>query len=271
MEKRSLFDLAYRCLKAECVEDKLRLSEEAGEAWKAGLLHHKASEQPRDVKQAGHPAKPQLVDPKKLERRGLGNKRAKAVMIHAITHIEFNAINLAWDAVHRFQDLPEAYYSDWIQVALDEVYHFRLLQKRLQASGYEYGDFPAHNGLWDLACSTADDPLVRMALIPRMMEAHGLDVTPGIIRRFEAVGDVETVKALQVILQEEVGHVVAGSRWFHYLCQQRGLAPEPTYFALLDKYTTREMRGPLNREARLAAGFSLSEIERLASVRDSNK
>ena len=208
--------------------------------------------------------RPELLHPSQLERRGLGSDRGRAAMIHAITHIEFNAINLAWDAVHRFRDLPTDYYSDWIQVALDEVYHFQLLQRGLQQLGYKYGDFTAHNGLWELACRTAHDPLVRMALIPRMMEARGLDVTPGIMRRFEAVGDSDTVDALQVILREEIGHVAAGDRWFRYLCEQRGLEPESTYFALLDEYMGSEVvRSPLHVEARLQAGFSQDEIDRL--------
>ncbi|MCF6282787.1 MAG: ferritin-like domain-containing protein [Candidatus Polarisedimenticolaceae bacterium] len=264
MSQRSLFDIAHACLASDDVEQKLQLTEAASLAWKKGELTLFPAEIPAQIEQAGHPSKPILVAPQRLERRGLGSERGRAVMIHAITHIEFNAINLAWDAVHRFQQMPEDYYSDWIQVALDEVYHFRLLQQRLQSCGHEYGDFTGHNGLWDLACRTAHDPLVRMALIPRMMEAHGLDVTPGIIRRFEAIGDNETVDVLQVIMREEVSHVMAGNRWFQHLCQQRGLGPESTYFDLLDQFNAAKPRAPLNREARLQAGFTPIEIERLS-------
>ncbi len=264
MNRTSLFDVAHACLVAEDVEQKLQLTEAASSAWKSGELSLPSIESASPVEQAGYPSKPILVDPRQLERRGLGSDRGRAVMIHAITHIEFNAINLAWDAIHRFQQMPEDYYSDWVQVALDEAYHFRLLQKRLQSYGHEYGDFPAHNGLWDLACRTAHDPLVRMALIPRMMEAHGLDVTPSIIRRFEGVGDHETVEALRVIMREEISHVKAGNRWFQHLCQQRVLEPESTYFDLLDQFNTTVLKKRLNREARLQAGFSQAEIERLS-------
>ncbi len=264
MNRASLFDIAYACLVADDLEQKLQLTEAASAAWKKRALSLSLPENPNQVERAGHPSKPQLVAPRQLKQRDLSSDEGRAAMLHAIAHIEFNAINLAWDAVHRFQRMPEEYYSDWIQVALDEVNHFRLLQKRLRSCGHEYGDFPGHNGLWDLAQRTAHDLLVRMALIPRMMEAHGLDVTPGIIRRFESVGDYETVALLKVIMQEEVSHVQAGNRWFQHLCQQRGLEPERTYFELLDKYNTSERRAPLNRKARLAAGFTQSEIERLS-------
>jgi uncharacterized ferritin-like protein (DUF455 family) len=264
MNRDSLFDIAHACLVEDDLEQKLQLTGEASAAWKKGELSLSPAANSIQLEKAGHPSKPQLVEPRQLKQRDLSSDEGRAVMIHAIAHIEFNAINLAWDAVHRFQQMPEEYYSDWIQVALDEVNHFRLLQKRLHSCGYEYGDFPGHNGLWKLAQRTAHDPLVRMALIPRMMEAHGLDVTPGIIRRFEGVGDHETVAALKVIMQEEVSHVQAGNRWFHHLCQQRGLEPEATYFELLGQYNTSERRAPLNIEARLAAGFTQSEIDRLS-------
>ncbi len=264
MNRASLFDIAYACLVADDLEQKLQLTEAASAAWKKRALSLSPPENSNRVEIAGHPSKPQWVAPRQLKQRNLSSDEGRAVMIHAIAHIEFNAINLAWDAVHRFQQMPEEYYSDWIQVALDEVNHFLMLQKRLHSCGHEYGDFPGHNGLWNLAQRTAHDPLIRMALIPRMMEAHGLDVTPGIIRRFEGVGDQETAAALKVIMQEEVGHVQAGNRWFQYLCQQRGLEPERTYFELLGRYNTSERRAPINREARLAAGFTQSEIERLS-------
>lgn len=187
-------------------------------------------------------------------------------MLHAIAHIEFNAINLALDAVYRFPGMPEEFYGDWIKVAAEEVYHFGLVRQRLRDLGYDYGDFPAHNGLWELAQKTSHDLLVRMAMVPRVMEARGLDVTPAIMRKFQGIGDKESVAVLEIILRDEVGHVEAGSRWFHYLCELRSIEPEATYFSLIDEYLNGHMSCPLHKEARLAAGFSQSELNHLEAL-----
>ncbi|MES9957044.1 MAG: ferritin-like domain-containing protein [Sedimenticola sp.] len=261
----NLFSLAHACLVATDVDEKLRLAHELERAWRAGELGRDAVELPA-VGIAGHPERPELVHPRKLKRRSLHTEEGRLAMIHAVAHIEFNAINLACDAVFRFRDMPDDYYDDWTQVAREEAEHFVLLRERLLEAGRDYGDFPAHTGLWDMARKTAHDPLVRMALIPRMMEARGLDVTPGIKDRFEAAGDLPTVAALEVILREEVGHVTMGSRWFHHLCEQRGLEPEQTYFDLLQEYLGNEIRCPLHKEARREAGFSESELDRLEAI-----
>ncbi|OOZ35833.1 hypothetical protein BOW51_10135 [Solemya velesiana gill symbiont] len=247
------------------MDEKLALAHALSRAWQAGELTTGDIELP-GVEIAGHPERPELVHPRKLKRRSLHTEEGRLAMIHAVAHIEFNAINLACDAVFRFRNMPDAYYDDWVQVAKEEAEHFVLLRERLQEAGRDYGDFPAHTGLWDMARKTAHDPLVRMALIPRMMEARGLDVTPGIKDRFESAGDAPTVAALEVILREEVGHVTMGSRWFHYLCEQRGLEPEQTYFDLLAEYLGNEIRCPLHKEARREAGFSERELERLEAI-----
>jgi uncharacterized ferritin-like protein (DUF455 family) len=186
--------------------------------------------------------------------------------VHAIAHIEFNAINLALDAVYRFRGMPGRYYEDWLSVAADEARHFQLLQDRLAALGRAYGDFPAHNGLWEMAEKTADSCLVRMALVPRVLEARGLDVTPGMIERLTAVGDLETVAVLRVILAEEVRHVAIGTHWFRHCCAQQGLEPSATFLALLESRHSGAVRGPFNLQARYAAGFSADEMERLAML-----
>jgi uncharacterized ferritin-like protein (DUF455 family) len=180
--------------------------------------------------------------------------------MHAVAHIEFNAINLALDAVHRFRDMPDAYYGDWLQVAAEECRHFALVCAYLQAYGADYGDYPAHDGLWQMAVNTADDVQVRMALVPRVMEARGLDVTPGLIDRLTQAGDDEAVGVLEVIYAEEVGHVAAGTRWFRFLCGQRGLEPVATFFDLLSRYFPHGLSGPYNLPARRQAGFSEHEI-----------
>ena len=207
----------------------------------------------------GRPARPELIDPAKVPRRRLGSDAGRAALVHAVAHIEFNAINLALDACWRFQGMPPDYYRDWLSVAVDEARHFQLLAARLSELGHEYGDFPAHNGLWEAAEKTAHDVLVRMALVPRVLEARGLDVTPGMIQRLEAVGDSATVEILQLILREEVRHVQIGSHWFHFCCAQRALPADQTFVDLLAEYNM-SVRPPLNESARQQAGFSEQEL-----------
>lgn len=201
-----------------------------------------------------------LVAPAKLKKRGLHSPEALAAMIHAIAHIEYNAINLALDAVYRFRHLPCAYYHDWLSIAWEEAKHFELVWDYLKKLGYAYGDFPAHTGLWDMASRTSHDPMLRMALVPRVLEARGLDATPAIIERFRQAGDIEFVAILEVIQREEVGHVAAGSWWFSYLCEQRGLPPQQSFEKIFREHTQSRVKLPLARDARLEAGFSEQEI-----------
>jgi uncharacterized ferritin-like protein (DUF455 family) len=203
------------------------------------------------------------VAPRQVPGRGLGTPEGHAAFVHAIAHIELNAINLAWDAVYRFPGLPPGYYDDWVRVAAEEAYHFTLMSEHLRRLGYHYGDFDAHDGLWEMARKTACDPLERMALVPRVLEARGLDVTPGMRARLQAMGDERGAAILGVILRDEIGHVAAGSRWFRYLCTARGLAPEPTFRELVARHARGAVRGPLNREARRLAGFTDAELDAL--------
>lgn len=202
----------------------------------------------------GRPDQPELIDPRAVPNRGLGTAEGRAALVHAIAHIEFNAVNLALDAALRFRGLPVAYYADWLSVAQDEARHFAMLNARLAQLGTVYGAFAAHNGLWQAAEKTAHDPLLRMALVPRVLEARGLDVTPGMIRRLSEVGDHQTVACLRVILKEEVRHVAIGTHWFRYLCEQRGLLPAVTFRSLLREHGVRLQR-PFNEQARAQAGF----------------
>ncbi len=266
MEAGSLFDAARRVLEACDAARKTAASLRVADAWVRGRLGLEARGGVLAPEAVGRPARPELVPPRKLHRRGLTRREDRAAFIHAIAHIEFNAINLAWDAVHRFRGLPRAYYDDWVRVAREEAQHFQALRARLQGLGFDYGDFPAHDGLWEAARHTAHDPLVRMALVPRVLEARGLDVTPGMIDRFRAAGDHETAGILEIILREEVGHVAAGSRWLRYLCAQRGLDPEEAFFALLSQRMSRTLRCPLHRAARLQAGFTERELARLETL-----
>ncbi|MEJ1335735.1 MAG: ferritin-like domain-containing protein [Candidatus Sedimenticola sp. (ex Thyasira tokunagai)] len=262
---KNLFVRVRACLCESDVDEKLRLATELADDWQAGRLLRQPVEL-EDVVEAGRPKKPELVPPRQLKKRSPKSEEGRLALIHAVTHIEFNAINLACDAAFRFRDMPEAYYADWIRVAAEEAEHFQMLRQRLRDGGRDYGDYPAHNGLWEMALTTAHDLLVRMALVPRMLEARGLDVNPGMSRRFEQVGDLQTVEALKIILRDEVGHVEIGSRWFHYLCEERGLEPEETYFGLLNEYMTGRVSCPLHKTARLQAGFTERELERLEAM-----
>lgn len=218
------------------------------------------------VPDVGRPEQPVLVHPSELRRRSLGSVAGRVALIHAVAHIEFNAINLGLDAALRFRGMPDDFYRDWLSVAFDEARHFRLLTDRLEPLGARYGDLPAHNGLWDMAEKTSHDVLVRMALVPRVLEARGLDVTPGMIDKLRAVDDEATVDCLEIILAEEVRHVAIGSAWFRYCCDARGLEPERTFRGLLRDYFGGALRGPFNHSARREAGFSGAELDALEAM-----
>ncbi|MCA1713715.1 MAG: ferritin-like domain-containing protein [Gammaproteobacteria bacterium] len=261
----SLLDAARNCLDAVAPEDKVARTFAAAVGYARGeLTILDDAPPPEPIRMPGRPSRPKLVHPRDLPQRGLGTPEGRAGFIHAIAHIEFNAIDLAWDAVYRFRGLPDAYYSDWVGVASDEARHFALLRERLRQLGFAYGDFDAHNGLWEMAEKTAHDGLARMALVPRVLEARGLDVTPAMIVKLRALGDDETAVILGIILREEIAHVAAGSLWFRWYCAQRGLEPDATFVALLTPYARGSLRGPFNDQARLAAGFSAGELAALA-------
>ena len=218
---------------------------------------------PLPVIEPGRPHRPELVAPEAVPLRRPGTPEGHAALLHAIAHIEFNAINLALDCVMRFCSLPFEFHRGWLDVAREEAEHFQLVRARLCALGFDYGDFPAHNGLWEMACRTAHDPLARMALVPRVLEARGLDATPPIMEKLRRIGDEESVAVLEIILRDEVGHVALGDHWFRTLCAQRGLEPERSYVELIERFNAPWPRPPLNHEARLAAGFGAGELTEL--------
>lgn len=223
---------------------------------------------PVEIPIPGRPDRPLLVPPRQLIARRLGSIEGRAALIHAVAHIEFNAINLALDAAYRFRGMPEAFYADWLLVAADEARHFEMLVSRLQSLGFSYGDFPAHNGLWETACNTAHSCLIRMALVPRVLEARGLDVTPGMIERLRSVGDSVSAEVLAIILREEVAHVAIGTRWFLYCCDTAGVEPESTFLDLIRAHAGNMVRKPFNVEARQRAGFTVSEQNALEQLAD---
>ena len=261
----NLFDAARACLDAASPEEKVAATFAAAEAFERGELATPVDAPvPEPIRMPGRPERPVLVHPRNLPKRGLGTPEGRAAFVHAIAHIEFNAIDLAWDAVYRFRGMPPEFYADWVAVARDEARHFELLRARLRQLGHDYGDFDAHNGLWEMAEKTARDGLARMALVPRVLEARGLDVTPGMIVKLRSMGDEATVGILEVILREEVAHVAAGSRWFRWYCEHAGVEPRTTFRALLAEYARAVLYGPFNIEARSAAGFDEDELAALS-------
>ena len=262
-----LFSAAHSCLCAASPEDKVALTFATAEAFMRGeLAIDENALPPEPIRMPGRPERPKLVASRELPKRGFGTNEGRAAFIHSIAHIEFNAIDLAWDAVYRFRGMPPQFYADWVSVANDEARHFVMLRKRLNDFDRDYGDFDAHNGLWEMTEKTAHSALERMALVPRVLEARGLDVTPGMIDKLRALRDDATADIFGVILREEIGHVAAGSRWFRWCCERAGVDPETTFRTLLVEYGRGVLYGPFNLEARSAAGFSDEELAALQSA-----
>jgi len=250
---------ALACLQLCDPLEKVTQTQALYQCWLAGEL--RVSDAKINVAdEAGRPNKPELVAPHDLPRRRNTKDSGNASLVHAVTHIEFNAINLGLDAVARFEGMPEQFYADWLRVAFEESQHFTLLRDHLLFLGYDYGDFPAHSGMWDMAQKTHHDPLIRMALVPRVLEARGLDVTPKMMNKLRGSGDHQAVAILEIILKEEIGHVKIGTHWFNYLCNQRNEDPLATFKDLLDHYFDGKLRGPFNTEARKLADFTDEEM-----------
>lgn len=257
----NLFEAARAVLATPGIIEKPAAARAMAAAFTAGELSIAGHAPPPDpITMPGRPARPQLVHPRDLPRRGFGSIEGRAAFIHAVAHIEFNAIDLACDAIYRFRGLPPEFYADWVQVADDEARHFVMLRQRLVELGHDYGDFDAHNGLWEMAEKTADDGLARMALVPRVLEARGLDVTPGMIVKLKSLGDQQTAAHLELILREEIAHVAAGSRWYRWYCEQASIEPRARFRELLREYASGVLHGPFNIEARLLAGFDEDEL-----------
>ena len=223
---------------------------------------------PHNLVLPGRPEKPELIPPLQVPKRKMDSVEGRASLLHSLAHIEFNAMNLALDAIWRFSDMPQQYYEDWLKVAKEESYHFSLVNEHMQSFGFSYGDFSAHNSLWEMVERTTDSVIARMALVPRTMEARGLDAVPGIRDRFKQIKDVKAVEILEIILHDEIGHVFLGNRWFNFLCSNAGLSPITAYRELAQKYHAPTLRGPFNFEARQQAGFTVEELDLLESLSD---
>jgi uncharacterized ferritin-like protein (DUF455 family) len=256
--------LRHRALQVLLIADPQAKAAAAGElldATRAGLVAidpHSVIDEPPGL--PGRPPLPRLVPVAQVATRSPFTLPGRAALLHAIAHIEFNAINLAADAVWRFAGMPERYYLDWLQVAGEEAYHFTLLREHLATLGHAYGDFDAHDGLWRMTEATKHDIVARMALVPRTLEARGLDATPPLQNKLRRAGDLRAVEILDVILREEIGHVAIGNRWYHWLCERDGLDAATLYPQLVERYAAPRLRPPFNLDARRAAGFTDTEL-----------
>ncbi len=259
-------ELRSQALKVLCVaepESKARLARELLRSAREGSpLDAEVILAPSDPL-PGRPARPLLVAPEQVPRRTPFTPEGRAALLHAVCHIEFNAINLALDAAWRFAGMPERFYLDWLQVAGEEALHFELLRTHLQSLGHDYGDFEAHDGLWAMAEKTREDITARMALVPRTLEARGLDATPPMQAKLRKAGDLRAVEILDVILRDEIGHVAIGNRWYRWLCEREHRDPVASYAEFAAQYGAPRLKGPFNLDARRAAGFDEAEIDRL--------
>lgn len=261
-------ELRQRALQVLCIADPEQKSAAAldlqAQAATLSIADQAILEPGTAVTLPGHPARPLLLRHTEVARRSPATAEGRAILIHAIAHIEFNAINLALDAIWRFAGMPRQYYLDWLLVAAEEATHFTLLRNHLRTQGHDYGDFPAHQGLWTMCEKTQHDIVARMALVPRTMEARGLDATPQIQSKLRQVGTPDALAAvdiLDIILRDEVGHVAIGNHWYRWLCERDGFQPETHYAQLVRQYEAPRLKPPFNDAARRRAGFTEAELQ----------
>jgi uncharacterized ferritin-like protein (DUF455 family) len=257
-------ELRRRALEVLCITDPMAKAAAAHAlAAEPGLVVDTTAALHHDGPLPGRLARPRLVPATEVPRRSPFTLEGRAALLHAVAHIEKNAIDLALDAVWRFAGLPDDYYRDWLRVAAEEAHHFTLLREHLLTLDHDYGDFDAHDGLWTMVEKTRDDVVARMALVPRTLEARGLDATPPMQDKLKRAGDARAVEILGVILRDEVGHVAIGNRWYRWLCERDGLDPLAHTARVASEHGAPRLRPPFNIDARRAAGFSAAEIAAL--------
>ena len=261
----NLFHRLHTALASDDIEQKPLLAQQLYDDWRANKFELPVNGAQNIPLVHGVPPRPEIVPGAKVPRRSPAMREGRAALLHAVAHIEYSAIDLALDHAYRFRGLPRDYYADWLRVAADEARHFGLLRNYLQALGYDYGDFPVHDSLWQMAAKTKDDVLSRMAIVPRLMEARGLDATPPIRAKLLQVGDHEAVRILDIILNDEIIHVSIGDKWFRFFCAQQNVEPDATYRELIVRYAAPWPQSPMNEKARRAAGFGEDELRQLAN------
>lgn len=252
--------MAIAALGASDIDEKRAITRQATARWKARELSLSSPSDAPVPERPGRPIKPDLVPPRQLKRRSLGTKQGRIALVHALAHIELNAIDLALDIVARFatQRVPRSFFDNWMAVADDEARHFGLLNQRLAQMNASYGDLPAHDGLWEAATDTRNNLFARLAIVPMVLEARGLDVTPSLIDKMTETGDAETAAILAVIYEDEKTHVAVGAKWFRFFCARHGLRPDEEFRALVRANFRGELKPPFNQLARAAAGLTPS-------------
>ncbi|MGV1864716.1 MULTISPECIES: ferritin-like domain-containing protein [Rhizobium] len=250
------------------VERKAELAQETARRWFARVLSLRSPLDPVLPDRPGRPAKPELIPPKNMEKRSLHSVKGRIALLHAIAHIELNAVDLALDIVARFatEKVPNSFFDGWMQVAFEEAKHFRLVRQRLQQLGADYGDLPAHDGLWQAAHATRTDLTARLAVVPLILEARGLDVTPALQTKMRETGDFESAAVLDVIYEDEKGHVAVGAKWFRFLCAREKRDPVATFQALVRSNFRGPLKAPFNDIARAEAGLTPSFYRSLTST-----
>ena len=253
-------DAVRAVLEAPDPRIKAALARQAFAEWSHGALGVDTQAPSNWPDRPARPDRPSLLAPRNMPTRKLGSEKGRAAQIHALAHIELNAIDLACDMAGRFCDrgLDDSFYGDWLSIAADEARHFLMLEKRLNDMGFSYGDFPAHDGLWEAAYDTRHDLAARLAIVPMVLEARGLDVTPGMMKRFNKAGDTATVSILETIYEDEKSHVAAGVKWFHEVCSSENLDPKQCFHNKLNDYFKGKLKPPFNEAARTAAGMPLA-------------
>ncbi len=257
----NIYSIAESCLYQGVPEHIIQQTHFARKLSESGKLCFQSNNPVKSIVETRFPNQPQLLPPRDMPKRSFTTVEGKIAFFHSLAHIEFIAIYLAWDILYRFRGLPQQFYLDWLKIADEEAQHFSLIRQHLLSLGADYGDLPAHKGLWEHAEDTAGDVLARLAIIPRCMEARGLDITPQMIDKFNKQGDKDSVQLLSRILNDEIGHVQIGSYWFKMLCQQNNWDHEQKYKELIEQFYIGKPKGPFNRELRMKAGFTIAEID----------
>lgn len=263
----SLRDGAARAVRAEDLLEKTALAQDVANRWHDRRLSLRSPLDTLAPSRPGRPAKPELVAPTQVARRSLNSRRGRIALLHAIAHIELNAVDLALDIVARFASspMPQSFFDGWMQVAFEEAKHFTLVRQRLQALDADYGDMPAHDGLWQAAHDTRNDLTARLAVVPLILEARGLDVTPSLLAKMREVGDHDTADVLEIIYEDEKKHVAIGAKWFRFICAREGKDPAETFRLLVRANFRGGLKPPFNDLARAAAGLTPTFYRSLSS------
>lgn len=256
----SLADAARAIVGTADLEEKKTLAHAAAGLWFKKSLSRTGTRHPQDMMPArpGRPEQPILLAPRDMPGRSTGGIRGRIALLHSLAHIELNAVDLTWDLIGRFagENMPRSFFDDWVKVGLEEAKHFGLLQRRLEAYESHYGALPAHDGLWEATQETSHSLLARLAILPLVLEARGLDITPSILKKLAAAGDIESAKVLEIIYRDEKTHVAFGVKWFRFMCDKQALRADETFHHLVRKHFRGALKPPFNDRARSQAGLT---------------